>query len=305
MTPTQPAPTAATDAAELAAQLQRAVAAITAELGDVSAPIGLVLGSGLGGVANQIEDARRLSFERIPHFAASTVPGHAGQLVAGRWQGKQVLALAGRVHYYEGHLWTQVTLPIRVLALLGVQVLVVTNAAGAVHTALQPGDLMLMTDHINLTGGNPLIGANDGRLGPRFPDMTCAYDVELRQLALQVAAERAIALRQGVYCGLTGPSYETPAEIRMLSLLGADVVGMSTVSETIVARHMGVRVLGLSCVTNLGAGLGAGTLDHGHVADVANDATARMTALVAGFVAALPPMVAQSRPSMIAQSRSL
>ncbi len=280
---------------DLGDRVRQAAQAVVDALGPVQAPIGLVLGSGLGGVADQIAGARSLSYDKIPHFAASTVAGHAGKLVAGSWNGHTVLALAGRVHGYEGHPWWQVTLPVRVLAALGVQVLVVTNAAGAVHTALQPGDILLMTDHINLTGANPLAGPNDSRLGPRFPDMTAAYDPDLRGLCEAEAARQGIALRHGVYCGLTGPSYETPAEIRMLGMLGADVVGMSTVHEVIVARHMGVRVLGLSCVTNLGAGLGEGTLDHGHVAEVALDTTARMTALVAGVVAALPDLAIAAR----------
>jgi len=281
--------------ADLGDRVRQAAHAVVEALGPVQAPIGLVLGSGLGGVADEIADARSLPYGRIPHFAASTVPGHAGKLVAGRWQGQTVLALAGRVHGYEGHPPWQVTLPVRVLAALGVQVLVVTNAAGAVHTALQPGDILLMNDHINLTGANPLVGPNDDRLGPRFPDMTSAYDPELRALCEAEAAHRGIAIKRGVYCGLSGPSYETPAEVRMIALLGADVVGMSTVHEVIVARHMGMRVLGLSCVTNLGAGLGEGTLDHGHVAEVALDSTAQMTALVAAVVASLPELEAVPR----------
>jgi purine-nucleoside phosphorylase len=187
-------------------------------------------------------------------------------------------------------------MPVRLLAALGIDTLIVTNAAGSVHTGLQPGDLMLIRDHINLSGGNPLIGVNDERLGRRFPDMTTAYDAELRALALQVAAERGLTLHQGVYCGLSGPSYETPAEIKMLHLLGGDAVGMSTVPEVIAARHMGVRVMGLSCITNLGAGLGEGTLDHSHVGAVAGSATARMTDLVAGVVEALPELPICRRP---------
>ena len=287
---------AAQTAHSQAAKVAQLVAAAEAQLGPIAAPIGLVLGSGLGGVADEITGARRIAYRDLPHLAASTVAGHAGQLVAGHWHGQPVIALAGRVHYYEGDDWAQVTLPIRLLAALGVQVLVVTNAAGAVNPAFEPGDLMLIRDHLNLTGGNPLIGPNEPALGPRFPDMTTAYDLELRDLALQVADKQAIALQQGVYCALTGPSYETPAEIKMLGLLGGDVVGMSTVSEVIVARHMGLRVLGLSCVTNMGAGLGVGTLHHDHVADVALQATERMTRLVAGVVQALPAMSATRRP---------
>lgn len=284
------------DTRRAAAQLRELVEATERKLGPVCAPIGLVLGSGLGGVANQIEDARRVAYGDLPHLAASTVPGHSGEVVTGTWHGKPVLALAGRVHYYEGHDWPQVTLPIRLLASLGVQILIVTNAAGAVHKGLSPGNIMVIRDHLNLTGGNPLIGPNDPALGPRFPDMTTAYDAQLRDLAHQIARDRRIVLQEGVYCGLTGPSYETPAEIKMLALLGGDVVGMSTVSEVIVARHMGLRVLGLSCVTNMGAGLGEGTLHHDHVADVANEATERMTQVVAGVVEALPTLAVTRRP---------
>lgn len=282
-------------AAAQAQMLGELVAAVRDRIGPAQAAIGMVLGSGLGGVADQIEDARRIPYGDLPHLATSTVPGHAGQLVVGRWHGKTVAALAGRVHFYEGHPWWQVTLPVRLLAMLGAEFMVVTNAAGAAHLALQPGDIMLIRDHINLTGSNPLVGANHGSLGPRFPDMTAAYDPELAQLARTVARERQVELREGVYCGLSGPSYETPAEIRMLGMMGADAVGMSTVAEVIVARHMGVKVLGLSCITNLGAGLGEGTLDHGHVADVANVATAQMTQVVAGVVAALPDVPPRRR----------
>jgi purine-nucleoside phosphorylase len=216
------------------------------------------------------------------------VQGHAGELVAGTWQGHEVLMLAGRVHRYEGHSMHKVVLPVRMLAALGVHTLVVSNAAGSVHTRLQPGDLMLISDHINFQGQNPLIGKNDDRLGPRFPDMTVAYDAELRAVARQVALEQALQLHEGVYAAVLGPSYETPAEVRMLAAMGADAVGMSTVPEVIAARHMGVRVLGLSCITNLGAGLGAGTLDHAHVGEVAGKATAKMVNLLGGIVRALP-----------------
>lgn len=264
-------------------------------IGPVQAPIGMVLGSGLGGVADQIEDARRIPFSHLPHIAPSTVAGHAGELVVGTWQGKRVVALSGRVHRYEGHEASQVTLPIRLLAWLGIDALLVTNAAGSVTTLMQPGELMLIRDHLNLTGTNPLIGPNDPRLGPRFPDMTTAYDLSLRTITRDIALRLGIRLHEGVYAGLTGPSYETPSEIRMVGLLGGDAVGMSTVPEVIVARHMGVRVLGLSCITNLGAGLGEGGLDHGHVAEVARHATEDMTRLVATVVAELPDLPVHER----------
>ncbi len=268
--------------------LHELVRAVEHAVGPVRAPIGIVLGSGLGALADQIEQPRRVAYSALPHLAASTVIGHAGQLVVGRWHGREVVVLAGRVHRYEGHDFEQVALPVRLLAALGIDTLIVTNAAGAAHTGLQPGELMLIADHLNLQGGNPLIGVNDERIGPRFPDMTQAYDLALQNLALQVAAQRGIALQHGVYCALSGPAYETPAEIRMLARLGADAVGMSTVPEVIAARHMGVRVLGISCITNLGAGLGQGTLDHAHVGAVAGQASERMLNLLSGVVEALP-----------------
>jgi purine-nucleoside phosphorylase len=277
------------------AALRELVSAVEDALGPVEAGLGLVLGSGLGGLADEIENARRIPYSRLPHLAASTVIGHAGQLVVGTWQGRNVAVLAGRIHRYEGHGFHQVVMPVRLLAALGMQTLIVTNAAGSLHTRLQPGDLMLLSDHINLQGGNPLIGSNDDRLGPRFPDMTYAYDPELRRLAHAVAVKHAIELKEGVYVALSGPTYETPAEIRMLGTLGGDAVGMSTVPEVIAARHMGVRVLGLSCITNLGAGLGEGKLDHAHVGEVAGKATRKMTQLLAGVTQALPDLPPRPR----------
>ncbi len=277
------------------AALRELRATVERSIGPVEAPIGLVLGSGLGAVAGQIENAKRISYADLPHMAASTVPGHAGELVVGTWQGKRVVALSGRVHYYEGHSFTQTVLAVRLLAWLGIDTLVVTNAAGSLTPTMRPADLMLISDHINLTGSNPLIGPNTAEFGPRFPDMTAAYDPALRALALEMADKHAIPLHQGVYVGLTGPSYETPAEVRMLGLLGGHAVGMSTVGEVIAARHMGVRVLGISCVTNLGAGLGEGVLDHSHVAEVAREATDRMTRLVASVVGALPELPVHAR----------
>ena len=270
------------------AALRELIGAVDQHIGKSTAGIGLVLGSGLGGLANEIENAKRVPYARLPHLAASTVQGHAGELVAGRWQGRDVLVLAGRVHRYEGHSMEQVVLPVRMLAAMGIHTLIVSNAAGSVHTRLQPGDLMLLADHINFQGANPLVGRNDERLGPRCPDMTVAYDAELRALAHRVAAEQQLRLQEGVYAAVLGPSYETPAEIRMLAAMGADAVGMSTVPEVIVARHMGVRVLGLSCITNLGAGLGVGTLDHAHVGEVAGKATQKMVELLGGIVRAIP-----------------
>lgn len=277
------------------AALRELVGSVEAQLGPVQAPLGIVLGSGLGRLASEVEDARRVSYSRLPHLPASTVPGHAGELVVGRWQGRQVIVLSGRVHLYEGNDFQHVALPVRMLAALGVGTLIVTNAAGALHTRWQPGELMLISDHINLQGGSPLTGPNDDRVGPRFPDMSAAYDPQLRALALETAAKVGVPLRQGVYVGLAGPSYETPAEVRMLAQLGGDAVGMSTVPEVIAARHMGVRVLGISCITNLGAGLSAEVLDHAHVGAVAGQSASAMVALLAAVVRGLPELPLRER----------
>jgi purine-nucleoside phosphorylase len=216
--------------------------------------IGLILGSGLSPLADQIEQADTWPYASIPYFAATTVHGHTGRMVIGTLEEHTVLAMQGRFHFYEGHKIQQVTLPIRVMGLLGIDTLIVTNAAGGISADYAAGDLMLIADHINLVGmagQNPLIGPNDDDLGPRFPDMSQAYDPALRQIARQVALEEGITLREGVYACLAGPSFETPAEIRFLNLIGATAVGMSTVHEVIVARHMGMRVLGISGISNV------------------------------------------------------
>lgn len=213
--------------------------------------VGLILGSGLGDLADEVQDPVILPYREIPGFPVSAVAGHAGVLVVGRLEGVEVAVMKGRAHYYEGHSMAAVSFPVRVLRALGAQELLITNASGGISRALRPGDLALITDHVNLTGDNPLRGPNDDRLGPRFPTMSRAYDPELRALARKVAEREGIDLRQGVYCGLAGPSYETPAEVRFLSRIGVDMVGMSTVPETIVAVHCGLRVLGISCITNV------------------------------------------------------
>jgi purine-nucleoside phosphorylase len=227
--------------------------------------IGIILGSGLGDYAKTLHDPKSLSYSDIPGFPESTVPGHAGIWHSGKQHGKSVCMMQGRFHAFEGYDLQEVTLPVRVMALLGVKTLIVTNAAGGVNLNFHPGDLMQITDFINLTGRNPLRGPNLDEFGPRFPDMTYAYDRELAALAHRLAREMNIRLQKGVYCGFSGPSYETPAEIRMARILGADAVGMSTVPETIVARHCGMRVLGLSCITNMAAGILDAPLDHREV----------------------------------------
>ncbi len=243
----------------------------------------LVLGSGLGAFADEVENRVIIAYEEIPHFQKSTVQGHAGQLVLGEVAGVSVAVQQGRFHFYEGHEMAQVIFPVRVFGVLGVKSLILTNAAGSVDTDFKQGTLMLIRDHINLMGVNPLRGANDERFGVRFPDMTEVYSLRYQDVAISVAKEMAIEkakademrtgkkqemhriLRRGVYCGLSGPSYETPSEIRMLRLLGADAVGMSTVPEALAARHLGIKVLGISCITNLAAGISDETINHEEV----------------------------------------
>ena len=237
---------------------------------DAAPPVvGVVLGSGLGKFVERLENARALPFRDIPHFPVSSVVGHAGQLVMGTHGGVRVVAMAGRVHGYEGYSPQEVVFPIRVLGRLGVRALVLTNAAGCVNAGWQAGDLMRITDHINLSGRNPLIGPNDARLGARFPDLSNAYDRRLAAVMEDAAKEHGIALRAGVYAHLFGPSYETPAEIRMLRILGGDAVGMSTVPEVIAAAHMGIPVAGISCLTNMAAGILDQPLSHVEVTETA------------------------------------
>jgi purine-nucleoside phosphorylase len=246
--------------------------------------VGVVLGSGLGAFADGLEEAAALPFREIPHFPASTVEGHGGALVVGRSGASPVAVLKGRVHFYEGYGLDEVVFPVRVLGRLGVRTLVVTNAAGAINPAYAPGDLMVIEDHVNLLG-NPLVGPNERELGPRFPDMSEAYDRGLRDAA--EAAGRAAGLRvhRGVYVAFTGPSYETPAEIRMARALGADAVGMSTVPEVIAARHMGMRVVGLSCLTNMAAGVTDRRLDHREVLETGELVRHALLAVLARLVA--------------------
>jgi purine-nucleoside phosphorylase len=234
--------------------IDAAAAYVRQRLGDVP-DVALILGSGLGTFATTLIDAVTVPYSDIPHWPRTSVVGHAGLLVAGRVGNRPVLALSGRAHFYEGHSLRFVTFAARVLARLGVRTLIVTNAAGGINTRFAVGALMVMDDHINLMGTNPLIGPNDERLGPRFPDMSAVYSPRLRALADEAARAIGLHIEHGVYLAVTGPSYETPAEIRAFRVLGADAVGMSTVPEAIVARHMGIEILGLSCISNMAAGM--------------------------------------------------
>lgn len=227
---------------------------------------GLILGSGLGELAEEIENPITIPYKKIPHFPVSTVVGHKGMLVYGTLSGKKVLALQGRFHYYEGHSMDVVTYPVRVMALLGVHSLIVTNACGGVNESFAPGDLMVINDQINYMGTNPLIGENLADFGPRFPDMSHAFTEDYQKIAFQVGEKLNIPLKTGVYMGFSGPTYETPAEVRMARILGADAVGMSTVPEVIVAVHSGLKVLGVSCITNLAAGMQS-NLNHEEVVE--------------------------------------
>lgn len=253
--------------------------------------VGLITGSGLAPLAEEVQGARTVSFDRIPGFPHSTVRGHTGRLLWGRLGGQSVAVMQGRVHFYEGHSIQRVVFPVRVLARLGIELLIVTNAAGGLNPSFQAGDIMLIIDHLNLAGMwgfSPLWGPNDEELGPRFVDLRQAYDPGLGELVERVAAERSIPLRQGVYAWLVGPSFETPAEIRLLRLLGADAVGMSTVPEVIAARHMGVRVLGLSHISNLAVEFGAPTEDlHQEVLAAGDQALPRLKELLLGVLEAL------------------
>lgn len=249
--------------------------------------IGLVLGSGLGDFAGTLEDAVRLPFCDIPNFPVATAPGHAGALVFGRKRGKTVVALQGRIHYYEGLPQREITLPIRVLAAIGVKSLILTNACGGVNTGFVPGDLMLISDHINFSGQNPLIGPNMDTFGPRFPDMSDLYTASLRAAIRQKADELGIPLREGVYAMYSGPNYETPAEIRMFRTLGADAVGMSTVPEALVAGHCGMQVVGISCITNMAAGILPVKLTHQEVIETAAKVHDRFQRLLEGVLTIL------------------
>jgi len=243
--------------------------------------IGVILGSGLGSLADEIEDAVVIPYADIPGFIKPEgVGGHSNELVLGRLQGKSVVAMKGRYHYYEGYSLDEVTFPVRVIKALGAEHLIITNSCGAVNTNFSPGELMLITDHINLVGTNPLIGKNNDDLGTRFPDVSEVYDRRLRNLALQIADKNNITLQQGVYGWWSGPVYETPAEIRMIRTLGGDAIGMSTVPEAIVAIHSGLKVLGISCLTNMACGILDQPLSHEEVVEVAGRTRSTFIGLV-------------------------
>lgn len=268
----------------IAAKLDDCVFAIRKRVA-VEPRVGVVLGSGLGAYADKLEGLVKIPYRDLPHMPSSAVPGHAGNLCFGHAGGVPVVCMQGRVHLYEGHPVDKVVMGVRMMARMGVHCVLLTNAAGGLEPSWAAGDLMLVTDHLNLSGVSPLLGPNDDALGLRFPDMSVAYDVELRRALKEVAAKAGIAIREGVYAALLGPSYETPAEVRMVRMLGAQAVGMSTVPEVIALRHMGVRVGALSCITNLAAGIAAHPLSHEEVEATARARQPELLALLDGWVA--------------------
>lgn len=271
---------------DLLSRMEEARAAIAAR-GGATPKVGLILGSGLGDLADRIEDPIRIPYAEIPHFAVSTVPGHAGRLVIGRLAGQPVAAMQGRVHYYEGYTMQQIAFPVRVMKALGCHTLIVTCASGGLNPGFGAGDLMLISDHINLMGEDPLRGPNADELGPRFPATVGAYTRELRELARQVATEQGFDLREGVYSPISGPSYNTSAELRMLRMLGSDAVGMSTVPEVVTAVHMGMRVLGIACITDMALPDHPIQLTHEQVMETAERTKPRFQALIMGVLAQL------------------
>lgn len=252
--------------------------------------LAIVLGSGLGDFANDLKDSVAIPYEQIPNFPRSTAIGHAGRLVVGKIGGVTIAAMQGRVHQYEGYTVKQAAFPVRVFGLMGLKAVILTNAAGGINPKYGQGALVLISDHINLQGTNPLSGANEERFGPRFPDLSEAYSKEFRKFASDEAHRLGIELHEGVYAALAGPSYETPAEIRYLRVIGADLVGMSTVPEVIVARHMGVKVMAISCVTNMAAGLSDGVINHEEVLETGLRVRGKFLALLTAVV----PRIAQT-----------
>lgn len=255
-----------------------------AERVNVKPDIAMILGSGLGNLAEEVTNAVIIPYAEIPYWPRSTAPGHAGRLVVGTYNGRNVAVMQGRVHYYEGYTMQEVTFPTRVLGELGVRLLVVTNASGAVNTEIKPGSLVAIEDHINYMGTNPLIGENNDLWGVRFPDMTHAYDGDIRASLKKAADAADIELKNGVYIAFSGPSFETPAEIRMARAVGADIVGMSTVPEVIAANHMGIKICGISCAANYAAGITNNKLTHTEVLETMNAAADRMQKLISEFL---------------------
>jgi len=278
-------------------QVTEAARFVRGRLGKLAPKTGVVLGSGLGAVANKVKETVVIPYHEIPHFPQSTVEGHSGKLIAGRLGGAQVLIMQGRVHYYEGYSPAQVTFPMRVLGSLGIGAVILTNAAGGIKESYQLGQLVALSDHINMMGWNPLVGPNEPRFarrrgaGLRFFDMTEAYSKRLRALAQQAASDEGITLEEGVYLAVSGPSFETPAEIRAFRTMGATLVGMSTVPETIVARHMGIEVLGISCVTNKAAGLNTQPLSHEEVFETGRLVERRLSGVVERLVVWISTML--------------
>ncbi|MCM8711060.1 purine-nucleoside phosphorylase [Clostridium sp. SYSU_GA19001] len=242
--------------------------------------VAVILGTGLGSLVNEIENKIIIKYKDIPEFPVSTVAGHVGELIIGDLNGKKVIALNGRFHFYEGYAMEQVTFPVRVIKALGVEKIIVSNAAGGMNPEFEAGDLMIITDHINMIGVNPLIGRNYEELGPRFPDMSNAYDKNLSNVVEKCAEKLNIKVQKGVYLAVSGPTYETPAELRMMRLIGGDAVGMSTVPEVIVANHMGMKVIGISCITDMALADNLEPLDHSRVVETANRAMIKFVALV-------------------------
>lgn len=272
----------------LYARAEHAARTIRARVGNDYARIAIILGSGLGGFAEEFAEPTVIPYEEIPGFVTSTAQGHAGRLVLGKLDQIPIVAMQGRVHFYEGYTLEEVTFPIRVFKLLGIKTIVLTNASGGIDVGLSQGALMVISDHLNLMGVNPLRGANDDRFGVRFPDMTEVYSRELQEIACSEARAMGVEVRRGIYAALAGPSYETPAEIHMLRTFGADAVGMSTVPEAIIARHMGLEVLGISCITNMAAGISDQPIKHEEVMEIGNRVRSTFTQLLRRVIAKLP-----------------
>lgn len=251
---------------------------------NIAPKVGLILGSGLGVLGDEIQNPVKIKYNDIPNFPVSTVEGHAGCLVIGQLEGKEVVAMQGRFHYYEGYTQQEITFPVRVMKALGVETIIVTNAAGGANESYKPGDLMVIKDHINLSGSNPLLGPNDNRLGARFPDMSTAYKPQYINLVKECAKELNMEIQEGVYAFFSGPTYETPAEVKMARILGADAVGMSTAPEVIVASHSSMDVIGISCITNMAAGILDQPLDHEEVIETTQKVKAEFLSLVKSVV---------------------